>query len=101
MILWKFKEEPELRESHAGTAHRNAIEVGFWHIGIVHQYLSKSTNEWTTTHTGNYELWINRHFHLGPSHEYYDGPHCAFDLGWLHILYAAKDDWCEKCYSGR
>jgi hypothetical protein len=112
VILWKFKEHPETRSEEPGNtidwpckAFRWAIEASaslsrarnFFHIGLVRQHQWKSTNEWQTGHVGNWEIHINDHWAWGEEHVYYDGPHCFFDLGFIHISYPAKGGWCKKC----
>jgi hypothetical protein len=42
-----------------------------------------------------YHIVLNTMFQIGSSHDYYDGPHCCFSLGFLHFSWAP--DWCEKC----
>lgn len=34
-------------------------------------------------------------FRFGESHDYYDGPHCGWSLGFLHFAWSWK--WCKKC----
>jgi hypothetical protein len=38
---------------------------------------------------------LTKHFMIGQSHAYYDGPHCGFSLGFIHFNWSLG--WCEKC----
>lgn len=66
-------------------------------IGFMNQYRNNN-HGWR--HGGNYYTFnITSYWSFGRSHNYYDGPHDAFSLGFIHFCWSG--DWCEKCYSVR
>jgi hypothetical protein len=44
---------------------------------------------------GYYSAWVSTKWSWGEAHDYYDGPHCARSLGFLH--FAWQRQWCPKC----
>lgn len=99
-ILFKFKEFPETRENFPCESFRYIIQIYKYGIEYNLQYRYKDDNEWRDSHTDNYALNITKHFHLGFEHIYYDGPHCFFSLGFIHLGYRNPYGWCDKCYKG-
>jgi hypothetical protein len=107
MIIWKSKEIPETRNQDPSNkidwpceAFRRVLEIGWndgFHFGLVNQYKLRDGGEWCTSHVGNWEVWITSRWAIGPAHFYYDGPHCTFSLGIIHLHYPVKNDRCEKC----
>jgi len=64
-------------------------------FGWGEQVKTLGSGEWRDLHMTGYQVSLSRHFGWGHSHTYYDGPHCAFDVGFLHFLW---HDWdCERC----
>ena len=63
-------------------------------IGFMHQYRSVESG-WRCG-AGYYAFNMTAYWHWGRSHNYYDGPHDGFSLGYLH--YTWSGDWCDKCY---
>lgn len=51
--------------------------------------------KWHNTGGDYFNVCLTRYFRLGQSHDYYDGPHCSFSIGWLHFNWSYW--WCEKC----
>ena len=99
MIIFKFKEVAETRVGeHFCKAFRWTFQLGLSYVGFIYQH--KSDNVWHDNHACNYLVSVTKHFHLGSSHIYYDGPHCSFSLGFVHFLWSGgiKTNWCEKCY---
>ena len=103
MIVFSFKEEPETRENYPCLAFRWTFQVGFWHVGFVHQAKSKESGKWNDSHTRAYEIHLVKRFALGMEHFYYDGPHCSFCLGWLHFCWGGNlfTGQCNKCEGDR
>lgn len=99
-MLILFKEHPETRGEHFPcSAFRWAFEAGRWHIGFVHQHKWKESGKWQSSHTSVYEMYISKHFAVGDTHLYYDGPHCMFSLGWIHFIWGNSN--CKKCLGDR
>jgi hypothetical protein len=61
-----------------------SLEWGWLGIDRMLQHGDNPEWRWIGTWLG---LSITKHFKLGPWHGYYDGPHCSFSLGWLHIIW--------------
>lgn len=97
MILWKFKEEFETRENFPCEKFRWVIQTGKWFIEIINQYKLKDLTEWTNSSTLVYGVEFTKHFEIGSEHIYYDGTHCFFSIGWMHIRYHNPN--CKKCRS--
>lgn len=96
MILMKWAEEKSDDPSSYCDAWRRVLEVGFLHFGVTQQYRPRG-REWFSSHVDGWSVDVTRHFELGPYHAYYDGPHCSFSLGFLHINWS---NWkCKKCLS--
>jgi hypothetical protein len=104
MIIFKFKEYPETRGNNPGNTinwpcdvARWVIDIGWRHVGLYHQYRLKSTREWRNSHSLLYEACVTKYFHLGPSHAWYDGPHCSYSFGFIHVNYHPPGGRCKKC----
>jgi len=114
MNLFTWGKQKETRVYDSGKPFpcdesRWALELTWFGIGIVHQYKYRDTQKWNSSHTTAYGLclWIlnGKKFRdpwygvFGISHNYYDGPHCALNLGWLHIYWGGdpRTGWCKKC----
>jgi hypothetical protein len=95
MILYKTKEEPDTRDCAAFHAHRTVLELYRWGISWACQGKRKSNNEWQSLHFDDTGIEVNSHFSIGFKHVYYDGPHCFFALGFVHIRWNSWD--CKKC----
>jgi hypothetical protein len=99
MNLFTFRERPETRgEGFQCSAFRWALQASRWAIGLVHQY--KYGDEWHDSHTRVVEVSVHRPWLWGAYHAYYDGPHCVFSFGPVHVQWsgALRDGWCEKCH---
>jgi hypothetical protein len=99
MILFKFKERPETRgDGFPCKAFMDVIEASLdrngFEFGLFHQY--KIGDTWHTSHTDCLSVAITSHWLWGDSHLWYDGPHCCFSLGFLHIHYS-RLGWRCKC----
>lgn len=107
ITLWRGKEQIEDRpgEFWVNRKYRNDITFGLsWEDRFIWLGLEpmavradSTADVWTENgHTGVYGISITPHFAFGPFHMYYDGPHCAFDFGFVHILWT---NWnCKKCH---
>jgi hypothetical protein len=101
MIIFKFKKHPETRgEGFPCKAFRDVIEASIdrsgFEFGLFHQYQHKSDGSWNTSHTDCLSIAITSYWSLGESHAWYDGPHCVFSIGFLHIHYS-RLGWRCKC----
>jgi hypothetical protein len=104
LILFKFKEYPETRPGFPCEAFRWSIQsswikpIGF-ELSFAHQHKYKGEPEWHTGHARNHGFGVFGPMRFGSSHFWYDGPHCSFSLGWLHLIWSGKP-WsgrCQKC----
>ena len=77
------------------TGHRWALHVNRWSISVESEDLWDE--EWCPG-TAYFDMSLTSYFSLGGSHGYYDGPHCSFSLGWLHLNWSYW--WCKKCCEG-
>jgi len=107
MILWTSEvtkeDEPEYPEM-GRRSWRWVLETDLWRdesalfgvgIGFTHQILSGGHGETWRPANHYYTVSLTRHFAIGSHHAYYDGPHCSFSLGFLHINWSGG--WCTKC----
>lgn len=100
MILFNFKNEPEVRgEEFPCSNFRWTFQIGKWFIGFCHQHQGKETGKWRDSHTKCYEIIFTKEFKFGIDHIYYDGPHCLYNFGFITIQWGR--DWCDKCYGER
>lgn len=99
MILWSSKPDPETRPGFPCTAFRWAVEYRGDPptFGVVHQ--NQSGGEWDSSHTLFYGLAVCGPLRWGIHHDYYDGPHCSLNIGWIKILWGGdpRTGWCYKC----
>jgi len=105
MILWRSRETLEVRKHSDGTdfpcsAFRWTFQVAKTGFGFAHQFKSRDTGEWRTSHTSVYEICFTGQFGFGLCHMYYDGPHCSFQVGWIMFCWGGnpfKGGSCKKC----
>ena len=102
MILFKTKPDVEkmiVFESMGHRAWRTVVALTWCSFDVFTEMKSHfntpAESKWRMITTNYFNITINKHFCLGPSHMYYDGPHCGFSLGWLHINWSYG--WCNKC----
>lgn len=96
MILFTFKQEPETRGEHFPcSAFRWSFQIGFWHIGFVHQYQDRGSKKWSDSGSSRYDIWLTSYFRFRSDHVYYDGPHCSFTFGWIQFCWGNEN--CKKC----
>jgi hypothetical protein len=104
MILWSSREKAEDKPAlpHIGRrAWRFVLETGVivnaWSIGLTEQvwFMDKVGNYTWEPATRYMDVALTRKFKWGSQHAYYDGPHCAFFLGFIHFHWAWN--WCKKC----
>jgi len=69
-------------------ANKDGVAIGL-HRGILHG------NEWDDFGGEYFMVEATPRFAVGQSHNYYDGPHCSFSLGFVHICWSYW--WCKKC----
>lgn len=96
MILWTGRETTAYATSYV-SAHRWVVELSGCSISLVSQYRVRTTGEWRPSHVDCYAVSLTRHWAVGQEHVYYDGPHCFFSLGPLHVQYVPRGGWCERC----
>jgi len=107
MILFKFKEEPDLRGPPYQLAHQWRIETDSWKLNnrkrysifLILYYKSRETEEWFGLHSEMWGFTFHKTWEWGIQHNYYDGPHCPLSLGFLTINWSGnpKTHWCKKC----
>jgi hypothetical protein len=100
--LFTFGQEPR----HEGnspdiTGHRWTLNIGAWPVAMVrgffvsidHEY-QRDGAEWCPG-VHYFTASLTPAWRLGGRHDYYDGPHCAFSFGYLHLCWSWW--WCRKC----
>jgi hypothetical protein len=97
MILWTGRPTAETEPAWEGAplrAWRWVFEVKPWSLGFVEQY-RQDDGEFGRRMVRYGIVYVSGSFRFGMDHDYYDGPHCQFSIGWLHVAWAP--DWCRKC----
>lgn len=60
----------------------------------------KAGEEWPGRGGDYYSLWLGGPFRFGQEHFWYDGPHCSWSFGFVHVGWSC--DWhCKKCEAER
>src|SRR5512146_1328901 len=104
MILWRSKPttESELKFPDLGyRSWRWVLIIERWDIELQQQWRHgwpwqrQTEDDWRPC-SDYYSINITKHFFLGMMHDYYDGPHHAFSLGFLHLNWTPRK-WCKKC----
>lgn len=101
LFTWGEQTEPEVKFADMGKrSWRWALNVEFFSIGVWLQTSSERNNEWRFG-PDYYDVSVTKHFSLGQEHFWYDGPHCSFNLGFLHVNWSGSDSDCERCLEER
>lgn len=101
MKLLTFKTEPRSSGGRTRTVLDLSIGRSGFSFGV---HVEVSHEDWDGTHwrlvSIPFAANITPHFDIGEEHIYYDGPHCSFSLGYLHLCWEGdpRTGWCEKCY---
>lgn len=73
---------------------RWALTADRWCLELADEVLIPGNEKWH--HGIRYvAVTVNRHFALGAQHLYYDGPHCSWSFGYLHLAWSTGN--CRKC----
>lgn len=113
MILWRGREDVEATPAIERLGRRawrwvftvecpTRIHGTLWRLTIgFDQQVRFIDREDQTPRDGvdYYLLTVDDWWHLGPSHAYYDGPHCGYSLGYLHLNWRGAD--CKRCHGER
>ena len=100
MIIWTGKEtEPHTEAPWRWVAMRwrwvcEVFPVFPFSIEFSKQH-NRNGGPWEDGSGEYFGLSVTKYFSLGPEHMYYDGPHCSFSIGWLHIFWSLGE--CKKC----
>lgn len=100
MIVFTFNEGHNVPDfaKDAVAGYRWSFEIGWFNVGAYHQYQSAKDGQWY--HGGRYyDASVTKHWALGRTHGYYDGPHDGFSLGLFHLSWSGE--WCDRCYQGQ
>jgi hypothetical protein len=93
LLQIKSKHKPQKIAIHNGVVgYAWALVVGWFYISL---NFDSAWKDGSTRWVHYYSIAITKHWYLGESHNYYDGPHCGFSLGFLHFNWSG--DWCNKC----
>lgn len=106
MRIWTgaIEEETEVVVSSMGRrAWRRTLDVGWigwtcfgvWRDTELRYETAPDPKAWREIGVGYRHAWIGRPWVWGESHDYYDGPHCGWSLGFLHFDWSLG--WCLKC----
>lgn len=100
MILLKFKEttEDEIQFEDIGRrSWRWVLDASISKSGMsfgLQEQIKFQDNNWC--HGKRYlTANLTPYFTFGSSHNYYDGPNCAFSIGFLHFTWSLND--CKEC----
>lgn len=76
------------------------LEVSPWSVGLYERWKAADDPPGEEGRLSDeYSANLMRHWGLGGYHAWYDGPHCCFSVGFLHLNWR---NWsCEKCAAGR
>lgn len=67
----------------------------YWNrIGLDEMVLIPPATEWHLA-VRYVTVWLDRYWRFGMRHDYYDGPHCQFSIGPIHLGWSLW--WCKKC----
>lgn len=97
MIVFTWGEQTEkevVYESMGKRSWRWALNVDFQSIGVWMQTKAEGDTVWRWG-CDYYDACLTRHFSFGEDHLWYDGPHCSFSVGFLHLNWSGDD--CKKC----
>lgn len=103
MILYTTKPNTETTPEFAYLGRRSwrwVLEIKPFFIDLCQQIKFEPGNargynsEW---HPASYyfTLAISKKFKWGSNHVYYNGPHCSFSIGPIHLSWSYW--WCKKC----
>lgn len=92
-----FREEPETRKGFPCRAFRWTFRVERGFLGFVHQHELEGV--WYDSHNAINGVWTRDDYLWGSSHIYWDGPHCAFNLGLITIQW--HNPGCRRCWGER
>lgn len=96
MIIWtsSIESDAKIEIPHMGIrSWRNQIAISWCKIVFIRQIKYKEF-DWRTIQSNS--IAFKRLWKWEESHFWYDGPHCAWSFGFMHI-YWARDN-CKKCY---
>lgn len=82
-----------------GEDARVHIRLTLWPTMVCLDFLGREyladTDEWADVPASGVQVSLTPAFMLGSTHEWYDGPYCCYDFGFLHIV---THNWsCNKC----
>lgn len=90
------QEETPLGEYTGRRSWRWVLEIDWCGIYLYQYVKFGDEKDWENARVASYFVAnFTKHFRLGSSHNYYDGPHCSFSLGFLHFCWSYW--WCKKC----
>lgn len=100
MRLLAFQESHETVPAipHIGRrGWRWVLDLSWLSLTLQRQVMFHNTTQpiWRDMGGSYFNMCLTRYFRIGQSHDYYDGPHCSYSLGWLHFNWSHR--WCEKC----
>ena len=107
LIRWGENEEVEASFPHVGRrAWRWTLEIAFSGLWLHEEVkflegLHKTDpgpSDWMLA-ARYFGIFFSREFLFEASHDYYDGPHCMWAIGWLRISWSWN--WCKKCMPDR
>lgn len=100
MILWKSKIKREAAEAYVDCGirtWRRVLDIGWlsvsFHSEVKFRTDTPEESEWLWCQGTS--ISITKRFSLGTDHVYFDGPHCIYSVGFIHLCH--EPDWCTKC----
>ncbi len=100
MILWTSRPRTEDVAEFPNIGRRswrNTIQVTWRSISWEPEWMLVDQPEpkWSMTGQDYVILTLSKKFRLKQSHDYYDGPHCGYFIGWLIVAHSLR--WCKRC----
>ena len=81
-----------------GNGRRKALQLYLdtrWGVSLSWHEQCKLKDTWDTNVASGVGVSLTRHFGIGHDHGWYDGPHCFFDVGFLHLMWHNQN--CRRC----
>jgi hypothetical protein len=95
--LWttSIETEPDVVFADLGQrSWKRTLDITWFSIDWVTWFKTERSPSWRPVDERTIE--VRRPFEFNAFHAWYDGPHCAWSLGFLHIYWPKAN--CKKCW---
>ena len=99
MIIWTsaIESDKKIEFDHMGIrSWRSVIEISWFSIEWRRELKYEKNNGADWRQVESKSIAFERPWRFKSFHAWYDGPHCGWDIGFLHI-YWPRDN-CNKCW---